>query len=68
MIVGAAADIPWLEVRGNGWCGFLFSAPHACDINSLGTVRARLGYEIGSFGVPLAAYITGGLAFGGIKG
>ena len=31
-------------------------------------MRGKLGYEIGSIGVPLLAYATGGLAFGNIRG
>ena len=69
-IFGAAADFSWTGARGNGSCGFLFSLPHACGggIASLGTARAKVGYEIGSIGILLAAYVTGGFAFARIRG
>ncbi len=70
VVVGLEADFSWVGARGNGWCGFPFALPHTCGggITSLGTVRGKLGYEIGSIGVPLLAYVTGGFAFGGVKG
>lgn len=69
-VLGLEADFSWVGARGNGWCGFPFALPHGCGggVTSLGTVRGKLGYEIGNIGVPLLAYVTGGFAFGGIRG
>jgi outer membrane immunogenic protein len=71
-VVGLEGDGSWADITGSGVCGFFFSFPHACGggIRALGTIRGRIGYDLGAFG-PLQsvlAYVTGGLAIGDIHG
>jgi len=72
VVFGLEGDGSWANIRGSGVCGFYFSFPHACGggIRALGTIRARIGYDLGAFG-PLQsvlAYATGGLAIGDVHG
>ncbi|MDI3468771.1 MAG: Outer membrane protein [Pseudolabrys sp.] len=59
-VFGVEGDIDWADIHGSGICtGF------ACETKNdwLGTVRGRLGYNAGRW----MPYVTGGLAFGGVK-
>ncbi|MFO1115220.1 MAG: hypothetical protein U1E28_06020 [Beijerinckiaceae bacterium] len=65
-MLGVEADFSWVGARGSAGCSIPSIIPHACGggLTSLGTARGKLGFELGSFGVPVLAYVTGGLAFG----
>ncbi len=60
-VFGLETDIDWSNIRGSSSCGAGFS----CEArnNWLGTTRARLGYAADRF----MPYVTGGLAYGGVK-
>ena len=70
-VFGAETDIQWTGARGSG----SFVCPTACSPNGavtaildpklawFGTLRNRVGITASSF----LAYVTGGLAYGGIK-
>lgn len=66
-VYGVEADGSWASISGSGTCGVGSAAPHACggDIDSLITVRGRIGYDIGplfpSLG-DLLPYVAGGFA------
>ena len=70
-VFGLEGDGSWSSISGSGTCGYYSSAPHACGggIDALGTVRGRVGYDlgnvIGSFGSVLA-FASGGLAIGDV--
>jgi outer membrane immunogenic protein len=72
-VFGLEGDGSWADIRGSGTCGFPPGGgpSHACggSIDALGTVRARLGYDLGPV-IPtftsILAYATGGLAVGDI--
>jgi outer membrane immunogenic protein len=72
LVFGLEGDGSWADITGSGTCGFFVSFPHECGggVRALGTVRARVGYDLGAFG-PLQgvlAYATGGLAIGDVHG
>ncbi len=62
MVFGLETDLDWTNIKGSAGCGAGFS----CETrnNWLGTFRGRLGYAADRF----MPYITGGLAYGGVKG
>lgn len=62
MVLGIETDIAWSNIRGSSACGAGFS----CETrnNWLGTTRARVGFAYDRF----MPYVTGGLAYGGVKG
>lgn len=73
VVLGLQSDISWASVRGSGSCGWGSVLPHKCGggITWLGTTRARLGFALGNGVGPfgrLLPYITGGLAYGGVRG
>jgi outer membrane immunogenic protein len=59
-VFGLETDLDWSNVRGSGTCGAL-----TCETRSnwLGTARGRIGYAFDRF----MPYLTGGLAYGGVK-
>jgi outer membrane immunogenic protein len=61
VVFGLETDIDWSNIRGSSACGFGFS----CETKNtwLGTFRGRLGYAADRF----MPYVTGGLAYGGVK-
>ncbi len=68
-IYGIEGDASWADISGSGTCGFGGVTPHACggDIGGLETLRARLGYDLGTV-VPslgdMMMFTAGGLAVG----
>jgi outer membrane immunogenic protein len=69
-VVGIEGDDDWSNVRGASTvCGPGIITPHPCgtDLNSLGTLRGRVGYTVGPTG-SILPYFTGGLAFGDLRG
>jgi outer membrane immunogenic protein len=66
-VFGIEGDYAWADVAGHSSaCG---SNPHPCgtSLDSLGTFRGRIGYAAGSTG-SLLPYLTGGAAFGNVRG
>jgi outer membrane immunogenic protein len=64
-VLGVEGDYSWADIGGSSnICGASFIA-HSCgtDLQSLGTLRGRVGYAMGATGNWLP-YATGGLAFG----
>jgi outer membrane immunogenic protein len=69
-VYGLEGDYSWADINGqSNACGALTGTPHPCgtSLNSLGTVRGRVGYAVGATGNWLL-YATGGLAFGEVRG
>ena len=69
-VFGVEGDDDWSSVRGaSSVCGPGIITPHPCgtDLNSLGTLRGRVGYTVGPTG-SILPYFTGGLAFGNLRG
>jgi outer membrane immunogenic protein len=71
VVLGTEADMSWTNIGGStagfgGFGGPCGGAIPNCTttLDALGTVRARLGYEVGRF----MPYATGGLAFGDVSG
>ena len=69
-VFGLEGDGSWADISGSGTCGAP-ALPHACggSVRALGTVRARLGYDLGNvspWGGGVLAYATGGLAVGDV--
>ncbi len=67
-VFGLEGDGSWADISGSGTCG---PPAHACggSVDALGTVRARLGYDLGNlspWGRDVLAYATGGLAIGDV--
>lgn len=64
-VFGVEGDFSWADIRGSSdVCGASFiSHPCGSKLESLGTLRARLGATLGATGNWLA-YVTGGLAGG----
>jgi len=70
-VFGIEGDGSWSSISGSGTCGYYSSAPHACGggIDALGTVRGRVGYDLGNVIAPFGgvlAFISGGLAIGDV--
>jgi outer membrane immunogenic protein len=74
-VFGLEGDGSWANISGSGTCGFPPGGgpSHPCggSIDALGTVRARLGYDLGpiipAFSSSVLVYATGGLAIGDIQ-
>jgi outer membrane immunogenic protein len=67
-VFGLEGDYSWADVTGqSSVCGF--SSPHPCGtkLDSLGTLRGRIGLTVGASGNWLL-YGTGGLAVGDVHG
>jgi opacity protein-like surface antigen len=65
-VVGIEGDYSWSGIDGrSATCGASSPAPHACGtrLDSLGTLRGRLGYALGPTDNWLP-YLTGGVAAG----
>jgi outer membrane immunogenic protein len=65
-VYGVEGDYSWADISGSSnTCGAATPIPHPCgtDLQSLGTLRARIGYALGVTGNWLP-YVTGGLAVG----
>jgi outer membrane immunogenic protein len=67
-VFGLEGDGSWADITGSGTCG---PPAHGCggSIRALGTIRARLGYDIGRvspWGGDVLAYVTGGWAVGDV--
>jgi outer membrane immunogenic protein len=68
-VFGAEGDFSWADISGSSnTCGANSPAPHPCGskLESLGTLRARIGYAMGATDNWLP-YVTGGLAVGELK-
>ncbi len=70
-VVGIEGDGSWSSISGSDTCGFPWALPHACGggIYALGTVRGRLGWDLGNVYGPFSsvlAFATGGLAVGAV--
>ena len=59
-VFGLEGDLDWSNINGSGTCGTL-----TCETKNtwLGTARGRIGYAFDRF----MPYVTGGLAYGGVK-
>jgi outer membrane immunogenic protein len=69
-VFGLEGDYSWADISGSSNnCGPSTVSPHPCGtkIESLGTVRGRIGYAMGPTGNWLP-YVTGGLAMGEVNG
>jgi outer membrane immunogenic protein len=67
-VFGVEGDYSWADISGSSnTCGFPFVI-HSCGskIESLGTLRGRIGYAMGATGNWLP-YVTGGLAVGEVN-
>jgi hypothetical protein len=65
-VFGIEGDYDWADVAGRSLaCGSSSATPHSCgsSLDSLGTLRGRIGYAAGSTG-SLLPYLTGGLLKG----
>lgn len=66
-VYGIETDFSWADIDGrSNSCGASSGIPHPCGtkINTIGTVRARLGQDFSG----TLAYIAGGFAYGEVKG
>jgi outer membrane immunogenic protein len=68
-VFGLEGDGSWSSISGRGICGAPYLLQHGCGggIGALGTVRGRLGYDLGTLVAPLGnilAFVSGGLAVG----
>jgi outer membrane immunogenic protein len=62
IVLGVEGDIDWTDINGGGGC--VLVGPCRTNNNWLGTVRGRAGFALDRF----MPYVTGGAAFGDIKG
>ncbi|HLG81676.1 MAG TPA: outer membrane beta-barrel protein [Bradyrhizobium sp.] len=65
-VIGIAGDYSWTGIDGkSATCGPSSPVPHACGtrLDSLGTLRGRVGYALGATGSWLP-YLTAGVAAG----
>ncbi len=65
-VFGVEGDYSWADISGSSnTCGASSGIPHPCGttLESLGTLRGRIGYAMGATGNWLP-YVTGGLAVG----
>jgi outer membrane immunogenic protein len=65
-VFGLEGDYSWSDIKGqSSVCGPTTVLPHLCgtSLDSLGTLRGRVGYAVGAYGNWLL-YGTGGLAVG----
>jgi len=68
-VFGVESDYSWADINGSSnTCGATSPVPHACGtkLQSLGTLRARIGYAVGATGNWLP-YLTGGPAVGDVR-
>ena len=68
-VFGVEGDYSWADISGSSnTCGASSGVPHPCGskIESLGTLRGRIGYAMGATGNWLP-YVTGGLAVGEVN-
>jgi outer membrane immunogenic protein len=68
-VFGLEGDYAWANIEGSSNnCGAASPVPHACAsrVESLGTLRGRIGYAVGPTGNWLP-YATGGVAVGELK-
>jgi len=68
-VFGIAGDYSWADISGSSdTCGASSLVPHSCGakLESLGTLRGRIGYAMAATGNWLP-YVTGGLAVGDLK-
>src|SRR6185437_775302 len=68
-VFGLEADYSSADIEGSSnTCGATSPVPHVCGtrVESLGTLRGRIGYAAGACGNWLP-YVTGGLAVGELK-
>lgn len=68
-VFGVEGDYSWADISGSSsTCGASSGLPHSCGtkLESLGTLRGRVGYAVGPTGNWLP-YVTGGLAVGEIN-
>jgi outer membrane immunogenic protein len=68
-VFGLEGDYSWADISGSSnVCGVASGTPHGCgtDLESLGTLRGRIGYATGATGNWLP-YVTGGLAVGELR-
>ena len=68
-VFGVEGDYSWADISGSSnVCGASSGIPHPCGskIESLGTLRGRIGYAMGATGNWLP-YVTGGLAVGEVN-
>jgi opacity protein-like surface antigen len=68
-VFGVEGDYSWANISGSSnTCGATSPIPHACGtkLQSLGTLRGRIGYAMAATGNWLA-YVTGGLAAGDLE-
>jgi len=65
-VLGIEGDIDWADISGTTSTGCTSATATGCKTSDdwLGTIRGRLGYAAGRF----MPYVTGGAAFGDIKG
>lgn len=69
-VYGFEGDYSWADISGHSdLCGQVSGNPHPCGtkLNSLGTLRGRVGYALGASGNWLF-YATGGAAVGDVHG
>jgi outer membrane immunogenic protein len=69
LVYGIEGDYSWANINGSSnTCGATSPIPHSCgtDLQSLGTLRGRIGYALGVTGNWLP-YVTGGLAVGEVQ-
>ena len=71
-VYGLEGDGSWADITGSGTCGFGGAIPHACGggIHALGTVRGRIGYDLGTLSGPFGGFMVfaaGGLAVADVK-
>jgi outer membrane immunogenic protein len=69
-VFGIEGDYAWADVAGrSSACGSNSATPHPCGtgLDALGTFRGRIGYAVGPTG-SLLPYLTGGAAFGNVRG
>jgi outer membrane immunogenic protein len=68
-VFGVEGDYSWADISGSSsTCGASSPIPHSCGarLESLGTLRGRIGYAMAATGNWLP-YVTGGLAVGELK-
>jgi outer membrane immunogenic protein len=69
LVYGIEGDYSWANINGSSnTCGATSPIPHSCGtgLQSLGTLRGRIGYAAGVTGNWLP-YVTGGLAVGEVQ-
>ncbi|MEX0590798.1 MAG: outer membrane protein [Xanthobacteraceae bacterium] len=62
-VTGVEADLAWANAEGSGGGAAACGAPCSTELNWFGTGRVRAGYAVDAY----LFYVTGGVAFGGVK-